>query len=204
MGADSDTIRKIRSLLKPSRIYLALSIIVLLVLWYFSAHRINNELILPPLEKTVKAFHDTLLDPFILTNLGITLRRVLIGSCYAVLLGVPLGLLMGSSQVVQSVLSPFVNSIRQIPIMAWVPLSIVWFGLGDGPTLFLITIVGLFPVVLNTIDGVHNIDKDFYNAARSMGANKMQLAKDVIFPGAMPGIFSGVRVAMGLGWMSVI
>ena len=101
-------------------------------------------------------------------------------------------------------MAPFINSLRQIPIMAWVPLSIVWFGLGDGPTIFMIAFSGIFTIILNTIAGVQDISKDFYNAARSMGANTLDIIKDIVVPGALPGVITGIRLAIGMGWMSVI
>lgn len=88
--------------------------------------------------------------------------------------------------------------------MAWVPLTIVWFGIGDGPTVFLIAFSGLFTIILNTVAGVQSINKDFYNAARSMGASTLGILKDIVVPGSLPGVLTGVRLAIGLGWMSVI
>ena len=101
-------------------------------------------------------------------------------------------------------MSPFINSLRQVPIMAWVPLAIVWFGIGDGPTIFLIAFSGIFTIILNTVAGVHDISKDFYNAARSMGAKTFDIIKDIVVPGSLPGVLTGVRLAIGMGWMSVI
>ena len=141
---------------------------------------------------------------YVLRNMGITMRRVLVGSLYAFLIGFPLGMLMGYSPQILRAISPFMNSLRQVPIMAWVPLSIVWFGIGDGPTIFLIAFSGIFTIILNTIAGVQDISRDFYNAARSMGASTLGVIKDVVLPGSLPGVITGVRLAIGLGWMSVI
>jgi len=97
-----------------------------------------------------------------------------------------------------------VNSVRLIPIMAWVPLTIVWFGLGDGPTIFLICFAGLFPIALSTIAGVQDISTDYYNAARSMGAGPLSIFTHVVVPGSLPSILTGMRIGLGSGWMSVI
>ena len=78
------------------------------------------------------------------------------------------------------------------------------FGFGDGPTIFLIAFSGVFTIILNTIQGVTDISKDFYNAARSMGAGTLSIIKDVVIPGSLPGVLTGLRLAIGLGWMSVI
>ncbi|MDE7038990.1 MAG: ABC transporter permease subunit [Lachnospiraceae bacterium] len=141
---------------------------------------------------------------YVLENLAITMRRVVTGSLYAFLIGFPLGMIMGYSPKLLQTMSPFINSLRQVPIMAWVPLTIVWFGIGDGPTIFLIAFSGIFTIILNTVSGVQDISKDFYNAARSMGANTLNIIRDIVIPGSLPGVLTGIRLAIGLGWMSVI
>ena len=113
-------------------------------------------------------------------------------------------MIMGYSPKILQAMSPFINSLRQVPIMAWVPLSIVWLGIGDGPTIFLIAFSGIFTIILNTVAGVQDISKDFYNAARSMGAGTLSIIKDIVIPGSLPGVLTGIRLAIGLGWMSVI
>lgn len=190
--------------LKIDDFYVLVILAVGCIIWYYAGNKADNSIILPKFQDTVKAFFEAVTDPFTLTNLGITLRRVLVGSLYSIIVGVPLGLLMGYSKTAYRTLAPLINSIRQIPIMAWVPLSIIWFGLGDGPTIFLIAFAGVFTVIINTIDAVQDIDRNYYNAARSLGANKWHLIKDVVIPGSFPGIFTGTRLAIGSGWMSVI
>jgi len=181
-----------------------LSVGVILIVWQLAAAHYDAEIILPYPAATLKALAAALVDPETLINLGITLGRVLTGFAYALIIGVPLGMAMGASKKVRRVVSPIVDSVRQVPIMAWVPLTIVWFGLGDGPTLFLITMVGVFPILLSTIAGVDNISPDFFHAARSMGASKGSIIKNVVIPAAGPDILTGARLAMSAGWMSVI
>ena len=187
-----------------SRLYFVLTILVLGGLWHLASLYYASDLLLPSPVKTLIAFFNSVQDPVILTNMMITLRRVLIGLIYALSIGIPLGFLMGYSATALNIIDPLVSSIRQIPIMAWIPLTIVWLGLGDGPTVFLIAIAGVFPVMLNTITGVHNISDDYYNAARSMGANPFSLFAHVVVPGSLPDILSGMRLAVSAGWMSVI
>lgn len=119
-------------------------------------------------------------------------------------MGVPIGMAMGLSKIFKGILGGVVNSLRQIPMMAWVPLSIIWLGIGDGPTLFMIALNGVFQVIMNTSSGVASIDKDYYNAAKSMGASKMSTFTNVVVPASMPHILVGARLAIGAGWMSVI
>lgn len=184
--------------------YTLIVVTILIIVWDIAANRIQNTLLLPYFRETVKEFITAWADPRIMSNLALTLKRVFMGVVYALLIGIPIGLLMGYSKTAMQAISPVINSVRQIPIMAWVPLSIIWFGLGDGPTIFLITMSAVFPLVINTIAGVHGIDPNYYNAARSMGASLPNIIRDIVVPGALPSILTGCRMAMGLGWMSVI
>ena len=174
------------------------------VAWYFAARAIGKPLVLPDFLETLEAFVTSWFDKKVMRNMGLTMYRVLTGSIYGLIVGSVLGLWMGYSERALSLLSPFVNSIRQIPIMAWVPLSIIWFGLGEGPTVFMIFMSAVFPLIINTISGVTGIDRNYFNAARSMGANTAAIFRDIVIPGAMPGFLTGLRLALGSGWMSVI
>ena len=185
-------------------IYRALLLLVILVIWHISAVRIGSSLLLPKPLDVMEGFVTCITDPEIVKNVFITLQRVLKGFFYALAVGLPVGLLMGFSNRFESVLSPLVDSIRQVPIMAWVPLTIVWFGIGDGPTVFLIAFAGIFPIILNTIQGIKSISKDYYNAARSMGASPFSIFINVMLPAALPVILTGARLAISTGWMSVI
>lgn len=185
-------------------LYRLLMLLLVLGIWQLAANHYHNNLLLPSPRKTIVTFVSTVQDPEVLKNLFITLGRVLRGFFCALLIGLPLGFLMGYSKAVMQLFEPLIDSVRQVPIMAWVPLTIVWFGLGDGPTIFLIAFAGVFPVILNTIAGVQGISKDYYNAARSMGAGPWSVFAHVIVPGALPDILTGGRIAVGLGWMSVI
>ncbi|MBS5130354.1 MAG: ABC transporter permease subunit [Lachnospiraceae bacterium] len=181
-----------------------ISLIIIAIVWYVAAHIVDSPFTFPYLETVLHDVVYSLSDLYVLKNLGITMRRVLTGSLYAFIIGFPLGMIMGYSPKILQAMSPFINSLRQVPIMAWVPLSIVWLGIGDGPTIFLIAFSGIFTIILNTVAGVQDISKDFYNAARSMGAGTLSIIKDIVIPGSLPGVLTGIRLAIGLGWMSVI
>lgn len=189
---------------KDFNIYTPIAIGVICVFWFVGAHISDNDFLFPTLESVIFKVFDSLRDLYVLRNIGITLRRVLTGTLYAFIIGLPIGLIMGYSPKMLRALAPFINSLRQIPIMAWVPLSIIWFGLGDGPTIFMIAFSGIFTIILNTIAGVQDISRDFYNAARSMGAKTLDIVTDIVVPGALPGVITGIRLAIGMGWMSVI
>ena len=185
----------------PSALILLLT---LCAIWYFAAHAVGKPFIFPYFEDVVSEFVYAITDLAVLRAIGITFRRVLLGTLYGGIIGMPIGLAMGFSKGVMNALSPFVNAFRQIPTTAWVPLAIIWFGLGDGPTLFTIALHGVFVIILNTAAGVMDINRDFYNAVRSMGAKTMDVVKDVVVPGSLPGVITGFRLALGMGWMTVV
>lgn len=185
-------------------LYRLITIAMVFGVWQLAASHYHSEFMMPSPWKTMVTFTSLVHDPEVIKNLLITLKRVLTGFLYALMIGVPLGFLMGYSKTAMNLFDPLIDSLRQIPIMAWVPLTIVWFGLGDGPTIFLITFSGIFPVIINTVAGVQNISSDYYNAARSMGAGPWSIFAHIIVPASLPDILIGGRVAIGLGWMSVI
>lgn len=128
-----------------------IALIFICGIWTVAAHVVAKPFIFPYFEDVIKEVVYSLSDMYVLRNLGITMRRVLTGAFYAFIIGLPLGMIMGYSPKILRALSPFMNSLRQVPIMAWVPLAIVWFGIGDGPTIFLIAFSGVFTIILNTI-----------------------------------------------------
>lgn len=184
--------------------YWLVGIAALLVVWQIAAWRIDSLLLLPPPWMAFQALFEAVQDIAVLKDLMVTMQRVVIGFSVAVLIGLPLGFLMGYSKKMMQFIDPVMNTLRTIPIMSWVPLTILWFGLGDGPTIFLIAFNGIFPIILNTIAGVHDISQDYYHAARSMGAGPLGIFRNVVLPGSLPSILTGMRVAIGTGWMSVI
>mgnify|MGYP000851936571 CR=1 FL=1 len=182
----------------------AIALLILATIWYFAAHLIDQPFIFPYLESVIAEVIAALYDLHVWRSFGITMRRVITGVVYGAIFGYPLGMLMGYSPLVMQTVAPFINSLRQIPTTSWVPLAIIWFGLGDGPTIFVIMFTAIFTIILNTVAGVQSIDSDFYNAARSMGANFLDLVTDVVLPGSLSGLITGVRIALGSAWMSVV
>lgn len=176
----------------------------LILVWHLLATYIDIPLVLPAPLDTLRAFIDSIIDIKVMSNVGITLMRVLKGWGLALVFGIPIGIAMGLSPIFDNVFGGIVNSLRQVPMMAWVPLSIIWLGIGDGPTLFMIALNGVFQIIMNTSSGVANISEDYYNAAKSMGASKLSIFKNIIIPAALPDMLTGARLAIGAGWMSVI
>ncbi len=181
-----------------------LALLTVLVLWDIIARGYNSDLLLPSPWKVGIAFVKALHDEEVLSNLVLTLTRVLTGFGLALLIGGSLGFVMAKSKLVMQAIDPILNPLRQVPVMAWVPLAIIWFGLGEGPTIFLITLVATFPIMLCTVSGIQSIDKDYYNAALSMGSSRISLFHKITIPAAMPELLTGMRAGLSAGWMSVI
>ncbi len=133
-----------------------------------------------------------------------SLKRVLSGVAIALLTALPLGIMMGYWVRARDVLTPIVEMIRPIPPLAWVPLAILWFGIGDKSASFIIFLGAFFPILLNTIGGVLSINKRLIESAIILGAKKGALFMKVLIPGAMPSIITGMRIALGIGWMTLV
>lgn len=187
-----------------NRLYQAVTFAALLLVWHLLARHYDNQLVLPTPWQTFKALFFAVQDRQTLGNLALTLRRVMLGLGIALTVGLVLGFAMGYSKIIHNLVDPVIGPLRQIPIMAWVPLTIVWFGLGDGPTLFLIAMVAAFPVLLNTVAGVRGVPPNYYHAARSMGAGRLSTFTRVTLPAALPDMITGLRIGLSAGWMSVI
>lgn len=130
--------------------------------------------------------------------------RVLAGFAWGSALGILAGLVIGLSRIMERVLDPTIQVLRNIPVTAWVPLSLVFFGIGDAPAVFLIGLGAFFPAVVNTTHGVRQIDVTLTKAARMMGADARELLVRVVLPGAMPAIMTGLRLSMGIAWVLVV
>jgi NitT/TauT family transport system permease protein len=133
-----------------------------------------------------------------------SLYRVVVGFAIGAGLALPLGLAMGASRLVYAWMNPLVQILRPIPPIAYIPLAILWFGLGNPPAVFLIALGAFFPVLMNTIAGVRQVDGIYLRAARSLGAGRATMFLRVILPAAVPYILSGVRIGIGTAFIVVI
>jgi ABC-type nitrate/sulfonate/bicarbonate transport system permease component len=136
-------------------------------------------------------------------HLADSLKREGVAFLFA-LTAVPLGLLMGWFRPLHDQLDPVVEVLRPIPPLAWIPLSILWFGVGDEQNEFIIFLGMFFPILINTIDGVRRVDGVMVRAARSLGANEFAVLKRVVLKAALPQIVTGIRVGVGFGWMALV
>ena len=133
-----------------------------------------------------------------------SLRRVAIGYGIAVLVGVPLGLALGWYPAALQVVNPVIQLLRPVSPIAWIPIAIVLFGIGDRPAVFLVFLSAFFPIVVACISGVSNVQTVFRRVGRNFGLSPRQLLMRVVFPAALPQILIGLRIALGISWLVVV
>jgi ABC-type nitrate/sulfonate/bicarbonate transport system permease component len=119
-------------------------------------------------------------------------------------IAVPLGILMGWSKIARETLTPLVEIIRPIPPLAWIPIAIFWFGIGIKSAAFIIFLGSFFPILLSTVSGVLSVDTILIEASLTLGAKRSDIYKKVLIPGATPSIYTGLRIGMGIAWMTLI
>lgn len=185
------------------------AIAVVLLAWLLvSELGLVNSLFLPsPLEVVLTA-RDLIVEGYrgvsLFGHVFVSLGRALFAFFMATLTGIPLGLIMGMSPMTNAVLDPFVQFLRPLPKLALIPLVIVWFGIGEFSKFLLIYLSTLLTIVVASAAAVMSIPQGRVRAALSLGVNKNQLFRHVILPSALPELFTGVRVGIGIGWTTLI
>jgi NitT/TauT family transport system permease protein len=137
-------------------------------------------------------------------HIAVSCRRILIAFGIATALGVPLGLFMGWSRSIRDYIFPLIEVLRPIPILAWVPLSILLLPGFEWPVLFLATLASFFVTTLNAMLGVDSIDEEYFRAAGCLGSSRWDVFKNVVVPGALPFIFTGLQISIGVAWFSLV
>jgi ABC-type nitrate/sulfonate/bicarbonate transport system permease component len=152
----------------------------------------------------VEAFGELWVEGDFQVGTLVSLKHVMISFLLAAFFGGSLGLIMGYWPRMNEWVGPFVHSLRPIAPYAWIPLAILWFGIGDTTAFFIITYAAFFPMLVNAIAGARNIDRNLVNAARCLGASPGTLFTRVIFPATLPYLLVGARLAMGSAWIAVV
>ncbi|MFC3694948.1 ABC transporter permease [Chenggangzhangella methanolivorans] len=160
--------------------------------------------LLPSPVAVAGALWEMALDGSLWVHLGASLQRVAIGFAIACVVGISLGLVCGWWRAVADFVRPVVEALRPIPPLAWIPITILWFGLGDSASYFLVFLGAVFPAFVATYTAVRGLDRNQMNAALCLGAKPWQLFTDVLIPASLPIILPGLRIALGVGWMCVV
>ena len=205
---------KLLSVIFGSRLYLMLvGFLAFLAFWHFAVDvwRLPRFSQMPGLFSVLKEWLNP--DPVYglsiytaeyYTHIFASCARVFVAFALATILGVPLGLFMGWSTKVREYVFPVFEMLRPIPILAWVPLAIIMFTGLETPVIFLAFLASFFVTTLNTMLGVESIDESYFRAAQCLGANDRQAFTNVVIPGAMPFIFTGLQISIGVCWFSLV
>jgi ABC-type nitrate/sulfonate/bicarbonate transport system permease component len=178
--------------------------LALLVLWQAWASTLPANTPAPAPLRVVRTAVELVATGGLLNATAQSLGRVVLGFLCALVIGVTLGLLMGSSRAVRDNLDPIIESFRPVAPMALLPVAILWFGTGTPTALAIVSYAAFFPLVVNTVHGVSRVDRKLVLASLTMGVPRLTILTRVILPGAAPSILLGARLAMGVAWTAII
>jgi NitT/TauT family transport system permease protein len=178
-------------------------IAVLLAAWWLIVVE-THSVIFPTPWQVVAGTVELIKDGTLWTHIGASLMRVGVGFSLAVLVGVPLGLWLGWVKGAYSTLNPLFQILRPISPIAWIPIAILWFGVGNASPIYLIFISSVFPMIVQTTAGVHTIERRYLRAAENFGVSRYTLFRQVVIPAVLPQIIVGMRIGLGVAWLVVV
>ncbi len=179
-------------------------IVLFLGVWTIAARHLGNSVLLPAPSAVVTGFFELMRDGTLVADVASSMKRVIGGFLIASIIAVPLALLMSFSRPIDLLVSPIVTFLRPIPPIAWIPIAILWFGIGDPPSYFITSLAAFFPIFINSYAGGHAVRPEHIHAARSLGAGPRALFARIYLPSAMPMIAAGLRIGLGQSWMAVV
>lgn len=187
--------------------------VTLVALWYVAS--VNTwvpSYLLPSPQKILSVMMDFMggtaaLTPYsgkLLENLSASLLRVLMGFGIAMISGLALGFLTGRRRMAKRMIDPLVHAVRTVPGIGWLPVAMVWFGVGERTTVFLIALAAFFPIYLNTAHGASNVPVLLIRAGRMLGANDFEVFRTIILPASFPSVVIGLRLGLGVSWAYLV
>ncbi len=183
--------------------------LIVLLIWYILVLYTQIGLLIPTPLEVVKRFGQMCVEPIgryytLPIHLLISLRRVMTGFVLSIICGLLVGIGMGRFKYIEAAVRPLFELVRPIPGVAWIPLSIVWFGVGETAKIFIIFMGGFVNIVVNTYAGARQVDENIMKVAYMLGANNVQTFFKVVIPSCVPYIFSGLQVGLSTCWMAVL
>jgi NitT/TauT family transport system permease protein len=185
--------------------------LLLIFFWHVAVVTTGTRLVPSPRQVAVMMYdfafggiYDDAFSGTILTHIWKSMQRVYGGFLLAALIGIPLGLMIGRIKVLRDLLDPTISLLRPIPVTAWLPLSMIFFGLGPNAAIFLVFLGAFYPILLNTIFGVRSVDPRLFEAAAMLGCSGSAMFRQVVLPAALPSIFNGLRIAHGFAWILIV
>lgn len=194
-----------KSKLKPSALSALILPVMIIAAWIFytETSRVST-IILPKITDVLSEIWRQLTVGTLKQNLAVSLSRILKGYALAVVVGGGLGVIMGMSRKAERFFSFTLNSIRQIPMMAWVPLLVIWFGIGEKSKVAVIFLAAYFPILMNTMSGIRRTDLRLLDVGRMYKLSKWMMFSKIYLPSALPSVFVGLKLALGISWMAVV
>jgi NitT/TauT family transport system permease protein len=185
--------------------------LLLLIGWDVSVRLTGTRLIPPPRDVVIMLYdfsfggvYDDAFSKTIHIHFWKSIQRVYGGFFMAAALGIPLGLLIGRVRFIRALIDPTLQLLRPVPVTAWLPLSMIFFGLGPRAAIFLVFLGAFFPILLNTTFGVRSVDAKLFEAASMLGCKGSSLFRQVVLPAATPSIFNGLRLGHGFAWILIV
>ena len=183
----------------------AATIVVFVLVWkVVHWFRVFPPWAFPSPEAVVLAFVGVLQSGELLKNTWASVQRQLVGVLLAAVVGIPAGLLIGASRSARAALLPMARLIYPIPGIAWIPMAILWFGVGFTSTVFVIFITGVWPILFNTMAGVQTLQGQYTEVARVYMAPRLFYVRRILIPGSLPFIITGIRLTYGVGWRVIV
>lgn len=180
-----------------------MSLLAFYLIWeYFSGF--YTSVLFPSPADVGLAFRELAENDVLLANIKISLVRFISGYFLAIAAAIPLGLILGYYPLAHRAFDPVFQLLRPISPIAWFPLAVLWFGIGNAPAVFIIFLSAFFPVVFSTIDAVRQVPKVYLKVAANFGAGKRMIFLKVILPAAFPGIMVGLHIAVGTAWIHLV
>ena len=183
-------------------------VVILAIWWTVSALRLVPHLFLPTPTEVVTAavaiFQDGYANATLFEHVGASLLRIFTAAAIAIVLGTPIGLLMGLSKWAKGVFDTPIEFYWPLPPLAYLPLMIIWLGIGETSKIALLSLAMFAPIVLSAQAGVRSVSQERVNAALSLGATPFQLLREIVFPSALPEILTGIRISLGVGWGTLV
>jgi NitT/TauT family transport system permease protein len=176
----------------------------LFALWHVASVYLLNSVLFPPPGRVVGKAIELAQDGTLWENARVSLERIGLGFLFGSLIGIPIGLAIGSFAIVRRILEPYTEFLRFIPATAMITVAVIWFGIGEGAKIFLIIYTTVFIVIISTAAGVSAVTPNKIRAARSLGASRGQVFWYVAFPATVPYILTGMRLAMGNSFVTII
>ena len=184
--------------------WLVISLVSFLLLWGTVSLLLNEPTLLPTPWEVFIGFFNLIKDGQLLTDIQASLQRVFIGFFIASCLAVPLGIILAYFYIPRQILLPIITILRPIPPIAWIPLAILWFGIGDSSSYFITALAAFFPIFINSFAGGKAVEHQHINAAKCLGARRFSLVTTIFLPSAMPQVWAGLRIGLGQSWMAVV